>query len=485
MLVSATLLPLILFAVGLVYFYHERGRDAAFNRVLDTVRSIRLVMDSEIGNITAGLEVLALSQALQRDDVEGFRRDALAFTQRFPEESSVLLSDSSGHQIINTRVPAGTPLPDRRNLEASEEVFRTGKPAYSRLFTGSVIGKKIITIDVPVMRDGKVIYSMSFNPPVAMFQSMVEQQQPGNEWTISIFDRLGINMARVPNPENTVGQRASPTLFEQMFKSNEAKIETVSLEGVPLLTAFTRSQLTGWTVAAGISARSLTAPLWHTVAITSVIGTGLLAIGLFFAINMAARIARSEAINTLLINELDHRVKNTLASVQSIAMQTFQPGINGTEARKSFDSRLVALGRAHSMLNEEKWRSANINTIVQNVMQAHDPARVQARGPHLRLSPTQTLMLSLILHELATNALKYGALSNASGVISISWKELENNTLELVWHESGGPMVGKPERKGFGSRLIVDGLARRGGSADMMFAEDGLVCTIRCDIDAA
>jgi two-component sensor histidine kinase len=481
-LVLGTLLPLLLFAVGLVYVYHQRDREAAFDRVLETVRGIRLVLDAELGNLTAGLEVLALSQALQHDDIDGFRQDALAFARRFPPESSVLLADRTGHQLVNTRVPAGTPLPERRNLESTEEVFRTGKPVYSRLFTGSVIGTKIITIEVPVMRDGKIVYTMSFNPPVSLFQRMVEEQRPSDDWTISIFDHTGTNLARVPNPEQTVGQRASPTLFEHLFRSYEAKIETVSLEGVPLLTAFTRSPLTGWTVAAGISATTLTAPLWRTVAITSSIGGALLIIGLFFAVSMATRIVRGEALHALLINELDHRVKNTLASVQSIAAQTFQPGINGTEARRKFEARLMALARAHSMLNAEKWRSADVATIVDNVMEPYDRKRVRSYGPEIRMSPTQTLMLSLVLHELATNALKYGALSNSQGKIDIDWHADDKKTLVLTWRESDGPPVEQSSRKGFGSRLITSGLASSGGSAEIAFTPTGVVCTIRCPV---
>ena len=157
-----------------------------------------------------------------------------------------------------------------------------------------------------------------------MFQGMVEKQRPGGDWTMSIFDAQGVNFARVPNPDATIGQRASPTLYAEMFNSNEATLPTVSLEGVPLLTAFARSSLTGWTIAAGISQSSLVAPLWRYLAITSVIGGVLLMIGLSFAVRMATTIARGEMLHDLLIEELNHRVKNTLAILQAIAAQTFR-----------------------------------------------------------------------------------------------------------------------------------------------------------------
>src|SRR4029079_4020015 len=141
----------------------------------------------------------------------------------------------------------------------TEAIFRTMRPVYSRVFIGSVSRTPIITIDVPVIKDGKAIYVLSFNPPLKLFQRIVQEQRPSADWTISLFDQDGVNFARVPNPEQTIGQRASPTLYAELFKANEAKVSTVSLEGVTLLTAFTRSQLTGWTVAAGIASHTLTA----------------------------------------------------------------------------------------------------------------------------------------------------------------------------------------------------------------------------------
>ena len=113
---------------------------------------------------------------------------------------------------------------------------------------------------------------------------------------MALFDQNGINFARVPHPESTVGQRASPTLFAEMFKAPEAKVPTVSLEGVPLLTAFARSDLTRWTVAAGIAEGTLTAPLVRQLVLTAAIGTVLLLIGLAFAVRLATRLARAEAM---------------------------------------------------------------------------------------------------------------------------------------------------------------------------------------------
>src|SRR6185295_14348749 len=270
---------------------------------------------------------------------------------------------------------------------------------------------------------GEVIYDLSFDPPLQIFQRIIEQQKPGGDWTISIFDQKGVNFARVPNPETTVGSSASPTLFAIMFKAPEGQERTVSLEGVPLLTAFVRSKLTGWTAAAGIAEKTLTAPAVRTFFLTGTIGIAMLAIGLGFAIRMARAVARAEALHELLINEVNHRVKNTLATVQSLSLQTFRNGADST-ARGKFDERLSSLGRAHELLSAKKWEGADIREIVEATTEpfvSAAPERIRLSGPPVALSSRAVVMLSMVLHELATNATKYGALSTPGGRVAVDW----------------------------------------------------------------
>jgi two-component sensor histidine kinase len=318
-----------------------------------------------------------------------------------------------------------------------------------------------------------------------MFQRIVEQQRPSEEWTASIFDQDGVHIARTPNPEQIVGKRASPSLYDQMMKTNEAKINTMTIEGQHVLTAFTRSPLTGWIVVAGVSTSTITVPLWRTLAITGAIGAILLAVGLFFAIGMATRIARAEALHGLLVNELNHRVKNTLATVQSIATQTFRTNSDSAEAQRKFSDRLVALGQAHGLLSEANWEGADVGGVAQRVLEpyATNPGRIRIIGPEILMPSAQALMLSMVFHELATNAVKYGALSSSSGAIVVEWRR-DGNELALTWREHGGPPAHEPTQTGFGSRLITRGLAGNGGTAQMAYNESGLVCTIRCPIRA-
>jgi PAS domain S-box-containing protein len=193
---------------------------------------------------------------------------------------------------------------------------------------------------------------------------------------------------------------------------------------------------------------------------------------------------RHEQHQRLLLNELNHRVKNTLVTVQSMAMQSFRPGCDPEQARQQFEGRLMALSRAHDILTRESWGGAPLEGIVREAIapyrdQHHD--RLHADGPQVWLPPRHALAFAMVLHELGTNAVKYGALSNADGRIDISWAT--GDSLQLRWAESGGPPVVPPSRRGFGSRLIECGLRHEiDGRVALEFAPAGVVCTIEAPL---
>jgi two-component sensor histidine kinase len=198
----------------------------------------------------------------------------------------------------------------------------------------------------------------------------------------------------------------------------------------------------------------------------------------------------AEERRELLINELNHRVKNSLATVQSVAVQTLRNAKDTREASVLFEARLMALARAHDVLTQENWEGARLKAIVAGAIaafQASGDDRFDVNGPDVWVSPQFALALAMALHELGTNAVKYGALSNGSGRVEVVWSVLGRGSgrrLVLGWRESGGPPVKAPERRGFGSRLIERSLASDlGGEARMDFAPTGLVCTIEARLD--
>ncbi|MFC1458182.1 sensor histidine kinase [Microvirga arabica] len=193
---------------------------------------------------------------------------------------------------------------------------------------------------------------------------------------------------------------------------------------------------------------------------------------------------RAEEHQKLLINELNHRVKNTLASVQSITVQTLRTATTADSAKEALEGRLLAHSRAHDVLTRENWEGAGLREIIGRAVEPYSSSgqdRLHVEGPEVRLSPRMALALAMALQELATNAVKYGALSNLTGQVRITWKVEQKDgqpCMDLEWAEKGGPPVHVPKRRGFGTRLIERSLAHDlGGTAQISFEPDGLRCT--------
>ena len=187
---------------------------------------------------------------------------------------------------------------------------------------------------------------------------------------------------------------------------------------------------------------------------------------------------KAEELQRLLNNELNHRVKNTLATVQSITRQTLRTAKDLNAARAAIDSRIHSLARAHDLLTRQNWSGAALSEVVARAVEPFGLARFALDGPALQVPPRYALALSMALHELATNAVKYGALSTPAGRVEVRWSVTEA-TLALGWRERGGPPVQPPTRRGFGSRLLEKGLVRElGGQACLDYAADGVICEI-------
>ena len=194
---------------------------------------------------------------------------------------------------------------------------------------------------------------------------------------------------------------------------------------------------------------------------------------------------RFERHQQLLVGELNHRVKNTLSIVQSLAHQSFHANIPSADAIKRFEGRLEALARAHSLLTAKNWEAASVSEVVRGAIAPFCPDdRCTIDGPDVRLPPQTAVSLALALHELSTNAAKYGALSNATGTIHVSWSATDDE-LDFRWVERGGPPVQVPDRRGFGTRMIERTLASEfGGTATLDFAPEGVTCRVTAHIPA-
>ncbi len=198
---------------------------------------------------------------------------------------------------------------------------------------------------------------------------------------------------------------------------------------------------------------------------------------------------RAEAMQELLNGELSHRMKNLLAMVQAIARQTMRGTADLATMRETLSDRLVALGKAHDILIEGAADHMRLAAVLRSGVGVHDevPGRFSYSGPDVDIGGKGVMPLSLMLHELSTNAAKYGALSTAEGRVALDWSILRApgrpDGLRLVWRETGGPAVKPPTRKGFGSWVIERGLTDQvGGTIALDYASTGLVCTLEAPL---
>jgi len=204
-------------------------------------------------------------------------------------------------------------------------------------------------------------------------------------------------------------------------------------------------------------------------------------------VDVSAR-ERAEELQRNLVCELNHRVKNALATVQALASQTIRDEGIALEVRKTFEGRLLALSRTHGHLSRAGWGSADLHAVLTDILSPFAPGRtapVRLEGDDVRLPPQYMLTMGLVLHELASNASRFGALSVPGGKIVICWDQRTNEdgmVLHLHWQEEGGPAVHAPVRRGFGCRFIEHSISHLDGRASLYFNAEGLDCDIEIPV---
>jgi two-component sensor histidine kinase len=205
---------------------------------------------------------------------------------------------------------------------------------------------------------------------------------------------------------------------------------------------------------------------------------------------LRSEIARSHLLQerqTMMLHELNHRVRNTLTTVQSLVRQSRRTDETG----ERLEGRIISLSKTHDLLSRDDWAGASLLTVLENELAPFREEQAdwfRLDGPHIDLPPRYVLALGMTLHELTTNAAKYGALKSETGHVDIVWRvtTVESGTrrLALEWRESGGPPVTNPHRRGYGTRLINGGISHElGGTVQLDFDADGLRCTIDVPLD--
>ena len=662
---AALVLPGLIFAAVLLWNYASSERGRYEEEALGTAQRIMAAIDRELVGIQAAAQALATSSSLLQGDFEAFQRQAQmtlhSWSTEKPDDYAAVVRDVTGQQVVNTRLPWGTPLPKGANLPVDLEVIATRRPYIQDLFTGAAAGRPIISIRVPVLRNGEVTHVLSMAVEPRRIADILRAQGLPGPWVATVIDRADRVVARSRQHESLVGALA-PDEFRQAVKDAEGLWEGRNLEGTEVLGAFARSGLSNWTAFVGVPADIVRAPLRRSL--WTLLGSGAILVGLSFLLargfgqriatsvhglaGLAQRVGRGEPVaapstglkeidqvghalasasaelqqretslrksearlratqenaavgiaevdrdgvfvsvnearcrltghtrdeliglhfghatdksiltqdlelfarqvsgeldsytthskfkrkdgrhgwarvtstavrdasgsflyavrvvediterqwadqrQKLLVDELNHRVKNTLATVQSLAWQSARAGVPPQVAQERFQARLLALSRTHNLLNETSWEGAFLHGVLEAELGPFlmEQSRVRLIGPAVYLPAKSAVVLGMALHELTTNAVKYGALSTASGLVQVSWSvdgPEEASVLTMDWRETGGPRIEGEPSPGFGSRLLRQTITQElAGQLALRFEPQGVSCRIAVPIPSS
>lgn len=517
LLVIPATVCMVLLALG-VYREGRRNYEA---QLIATTRALSVATDRQLSQSSALLAGLSTSGALASGDIAAFDREARKAAQGGP--GWIVLARPDGQQLVNTLAAPGAALPKGALPPQTMAMLGQGRTVVSNLTEGTLSGGPIVAIDRPVQVNGRS-YVLSYIQNPEALRTIFEAQHVPASWTASIIDRSGRLVARSKDHGRMIGRSASADMRAAMARAPEGVVLTQTLDGTRTLSAYSTAPLYGWTFIVGVPRSELATSMLRSVAMSAGFMGLLLLLGGAAAIQVSRRIAgdihslsaeaaalvqgaepadrRGELAETLevrkalrsaaaalrdreaerarasrrqqlMIHELNHRVKNTLATVQSLAWYSLGREDDDTRIRVFFE-RLGALSRAHDLLSERVWEDADLADVAARTLAPYG-AQAQAEGPSIHLSPNAAVNLSMVLHELATNAAKYGALSMAGGQVRLSWSA-DVSSMEMIWRESGGPPTAAPAHGGFGHRLIRTAVERDlGGEARLDYAPEGLV----------
>lgn len=294
-LVLACLLPGVIGATILFIYQYQEGRAQLGKNTLQTARALVQTVDSHLLRAQAVAQALSTADSLERHDFARFHQRAREAVAIAGLGNNVVLMDEAGRQLLNTAVDFGQPLPLHLHADAvqARRVFSAGKPTVSDLFISTILKRPLISVEVPVIIDGKVTYALAIRLLPEHFNALLKTQGLPAGWVAAIFDSTGTIVGRTHSPEQFVGHKGSAGLLKVMKSSPEGSIEVTTVEGIPVLSSYSRSSVTQWSVAIGIPRQSLEGALMRTLSLLAAGVAALFGIGLVLAWFMGGRIARS------------------------------------------------------------------------------------------------------------------------------------------------------------------------------------------------
>ncbi|CCE01860.1 sensor histidine kinase [Bradyrhizobium sp. STM 3809] len=528
-LALATSIPITACAAFLAYHFVAESSQYRKVEYEDRLRLMRNATELRVANIIEDLQILALSPLLANGRFAEFRAHAIDAVKLIGGVA-IALYDPDGQQLVNTRLDPGTPLPKRTAFAAERRAIETGRPQVSGLQKAVVDGQPIVIIAVPVRIAGEIRYALNIGLSPKYLSTLMDDYVSG-ELVGSIIDPQGLLLARRPllGDDDLIGQPTIPAVRSHIGEASAWWIKAVSRSGVATYTSLLRSDQSGWTINLAVPREAIDGPLHRTIEWIVALTVFTFALSMVLARLLGHRflvefadleryvsglragapaptLGRISEVNRMkqmlhtvggelagalrqqrdLLDEINHRVKNTLGTVQSIARLSRASANDVEHYVAAFEGRILALSEAYNLLTENNWVGADVRAIVDRTLAPYaGPDRLTVRGPSLLLPPKLTLALSAAIQELSTNAAKYGAFSTPSGKLDIAWTGLDSGIVRLVWIERDGPLVRKPTRRGFGTRMITRMFgAETGWAVTLDFDPGGLRCTMQFGVQA-
>ncbi|BEV44360.1 sensor histidine kinase [Afipia carboxidovorans] len=493
-------------------------------------------LDQVFEGIKGVLHAVGQAAEVRGNDVAQCQQYLTRVRAQLAPLTSIVILDRDGYSrcFSEGAVPTVS-LSDRYYFQEAlaTRQFSVGDYTPSRLSN-----RKIVPVALPAVTGDHVDFIVAAGINLEWLGRQLRERGLARGSAVTVADRNGIILAREPNPERFIGT-TFPTQYMYLLSEEPGTADIRSRDGIRRVVGYVPAPYTpfGLYVSSGIARTEAFGPVDRALrssimlfvlgsaaafVLAWLVGNSIIRRPLMQMVETAESWRRgddsvrnhldgrndeigvlgqtfdrlmdenarreeerelSEARREILVHELAHRVKNTLATVQSIATMSFRNN-QGPEALRGFQERLQALVRSHDLLTRHNWQHADLREVAEAALAparedlAH---RFTLSGPPVDLRSAIVVPIAMIFHELCTNSLKYGALCNDTGHVEVRWTKQPDergNLINLIWSEHGGPPVKPPEREGFGTRLLTSLTRQMGGSYEMNYAASGVVCDI-------
>jgi two-component sensor histidine kinase len=491
-------LPLIFLGVYALYSMASLEQAETERRVLAAAERITADIDRELDRATVILETLATSEALRQRDWRAFHARAVLALKR--TDAAIVLIDRNYQQLVDTLKQYGAELPKTADIDTARRVFDTKQRQVSDLFRGSISGRPVFNVEVPVFENGDIPFVLIMSFRASHIADLLKAARLEPPWITGVTDRKGVILARSEGHDEFVGRELPAELLAQSRVATGV-FRGTSVAGEQILRATKRSQIAGWLVSAAVPVTYADAPRTRGQAFAAAMVATAIIVGLALAYVFAGFMTRPLSAATVaaeqmgrgtevravrsplveaniltstlsaasselkkrqdhaefLMRELAHRAKNQLAVIQGMTLQTATQSQTVEQFASQLSQRIQALAQSQDLLVRQNWQGAWLGDLVRAHLDlfAATP-RAQICGPDLFLEGSAVQNIGFALHELATNAAKYGALSRPGGQVHVTWQaRRDEQKITLEWRELHDGGAAKSERPGFGSVVLT------------------------------